>query len=286
MRFDIITLFPDLFGPHLTQGVTRRAFALLPPGRADAPVQSSAESDMDSRSQAPAPPATDGNAAAPDAPMLIKLWQLRDFATDAYRRVDDRPFGGGPGMVMLAEPLERALTFVKSEQNKDVPVIHFTPSGERLTQARVQALSAGPGAILLCGRYEGIDQRVIDRHVTLELSLGDFVLSGGELPALALLDAIARLQPEVLSQHSHLQDSFSDGLLEGPCYSRPEQLPDGRAVPAVLLSGHHAQTARWRRERSLELTAQRRPDLIAAARAAGSLSRDDERFLASLERGI
>jgi tRNA (guanine37-N1)-methyltransferase len=140
--------------------------------------------------------------------------------------------------------------------------------------------------VLLCGRYEGVDQRFLDRHVDLELSLGDFVLSGGELPALALLDAVARLQPGVLGDaQSHEQDSFSDGLFDCPHYSRPEVLGDGdaaQAVPAVLLSGHHAEIARWRRERALELTARRRPDLIAAARAAGALAPADERFLASL----
>ncbi len=244
MRFDILTLFPDLFAPHLTQGITRRAFD--------------------------------------SGQVQLKFWPLRDFATDAYRRVDDRPFGGGPGMVMLAEPLERAIEAAKAERETGVAVIHFTPSGRVLDQTLVQEMATGPGAILLCGRYEGIDQRVIERHVTLEISLGDFVLSGGELPALALLDAVARLQPEVLSEHSHEQDSFSDGLLEGPSYSRPERLPDGREVPPVLLSGHHAQIARWRREQSLRLTAQRRPDLIAHARAAGRLSPADEKYLRSL----
>ena len=249
MRFDIITLFPELFAPHLAQGVTRRAFDS---GR-----------------------------------VQVQLWPLRDFALDTYRRVDDRPFGGGPGMVMLAEPLERALDAVRSHRTDagdagDVPVVHFTPCGQRLDQAGVQAFAQGSGAILLCGRYEGIDQRVIERHVTHEISLGDFVLSGGELPALALLDAVARLQPDVLSEPSHQQDSFSDGLLEGPSYSRPERLADGREVPAVLLSGHHGQIARWRRERALELTARRRPDLINAARLAGRLSKADEVYLRSL----
>jgi tRNA (guanine37-N1)-methyltransferase len=140
--------------------------------------------------------------------------------------------------------------------------------------------------VLLCGRYEGIDQRFVDRHVTLELSLGDFVLSGGELPALALLDGVARLQPGVLGDaRSHQQDSFEDGLLDCPHYSRPELLDTAEGawpVPPVLMSGHHAQIARWRRDRSLELTARRRPDLIAAARAAGRLSIVDERFLAAL----
>jgi tRNA (guanine37-N1)-methyltransferase len=164
-------------------------------------------------------------------------------------------------------------------------VVHFSPSGRRLDQARVREFAAGPGAILLCGRYEGVDQRVIDAQVTHEISLGDFVLSGGELPALALLDAVARLMPGVLSAPSHEQDSFSDGLLEGPQYSRPEllQIEGGPApVPPVLLSGHHAEVARWRRERSLELTARRRPDLIDAARAAGRLDRSDEEFLRGL----
>ena len=193
-------------------------------------------------------------------------------------------------MVLLAEPLERALTAVRADQaaagQGTRPVIHFTPTGRRIDQALVLEMAAGPGAVLLCGRYEGIDQRVLDRHVDLELSLGDFVLSGGELPALALLDAVARLQQGVLGDaQSHQQDSFSDGLLEGPHYSRPEVLltDDGpQPIPPVLLSGHHERIARWRREQSLALTARRRPDLIAAARAAQQLSADDERFLGRL----
>jgi tRNA (guanine37-N1)-methyltransferase len=236
MRFDVITLFPELFGPHLTQGITRRAF--------------------ESRQ------------------VDVRLWPLRDFAEDAYRRVDDRPYGGGPGMVMLVEPLERAWAAVRADRGGSaVPLVHFTPTGLPMTQARIEALAAGDGAVLLCGRYEGIDQRFIDRHVTLELSLGDFVLSGGELPALALLDAVARLQPGVLNAPSHEQDSFSDGLLDCPHYSRPEvlQTPEGPLpVPPVLLSGHHAEIARWRRERQLEVTMRRRPDLVARrARPAG-----------------
>jgi len=250
MRFDVLTIFPELFAPHLTHGVTRRAF--------------------ESRQ------------------VDVRLWPLRDFAEDNYHRVDDRPYGGGPGMVMLVEPLERALAAVKADRmaqggEAEPAVIHFSPTGRRLDQALAQELAAGPGAILLCGRYEGIDQRVLDRHVTLEVSLGDFVLSGGELPALALLDAVARLQDGVLGDaRSHQQDSFSDGLLDCPHFSRPEVLPDGREVPAVLLSGHHADIKRWRREQSLALTAARRPDLIEAARAAGRLSKADEAFLAQL----
>jgi tRNA (guanine37-N1)-methyltransferase len=249
MRFDVVTLFPELFDAPLKQGITRRAF--------DSGV------------------------------VQVHLWPLRDFADDAYRRVDDRPYGGGPGMVMLAEPLLRALAVMRTQRvdGATVPVVHFSPAGRRLDQAMVREFADSAGAVLLCGRYEGVDQRLIDAQVTHEISLGDFVLSGGELPALVLLDAVARLMPGVLSAPSHEQDSFSDGLLEGPQFSRPEQLatPAGVvAVPPVLLSGHHAEVARWRREQSLALTARRRPDLIVAARAAGRLDRADEQFLRGL----
>ena len=250
MRFDVITLFPELFAPHLTQGITRRAFES---GSVD-----------------------------------VKLWPLRDFADNTYRRVDDRPYGGGPGMVMLAEPLQRALQAIRAARAEAVqaPLVHFTPTGRRIDQAVVEEFAAGAGAVFLCGRYEGIDQRFIDRNVTLELSLGDFVLSGGELPALALLDAVARLQDGVLGDaQSHQQDSFSEGLLDCPHFSRPEvwQTEAGaQAVPEALMSGHHALIARWRREQSLQLTASRRPDLIAAARAANRLTPSDEAYLKSL----
>jgi len=253
MRFDIVTLFPELFAPHLTLGVTRRAF--------------------ESRQ------------------VDVRLWQLRDFADDPHRRVDDRPYGGGPGMVMLAEPLERVVAAIRSDrvESPPAPLILFSPAGRRLDQALVRELALGKGALLLCGRYEGVDQRFIDERVDLELSLGDFVLSGGEVAALALLDAVTRLQPGVLNDElSHLEESFESGLLEAPHYSRPEVWHAGeataRAVPAPLLSGHHAEIARWRRERALEITSQRRPDLIVAARAAGRLTPDDERFLGA--RGL
>ncbi|MBL8323445.1 MAG: tRNA (guanosine(37)-N1)-methyltransferase TrmD [Rubrivivax sp.] len=258
MRFDVVTLFPELFAPHFGHGVTRRAFG----------------------------------AGA----VQVRLWPLRDFAEGAYRRVDDRPFGGGPGMVMLAQPLLRACAAARADRGLPaampppaaggLPVVHFTPTGRRIDQAVVHELAGGEGALLVCGRYEGVDQRFIDACVTHELSLGDFVLSGGEIAALAVLDAVARLQEGVIRRHSHQQDSFSDGLLEGPQYSRPERLlVEGRVldVPSVLLGGHHGQIERWRRERSLALTARRRPDLIAAARLAGRLSGDDERFLAQLQ---
>lgn len=244
MRFDVVTLFPELFEPFLKVGVTRRAFET-------------------------------GQVA-------VRLWNLRDFAEGNYRRVDDRPFGGGPGMVMMAEPLARCLEAVRAE-NPAAPVVLFSPVGERLDHAGVERWSAGPGAILVCGRYEGIDQRFIDRHVDVQLSLGDFVLSGGEIAALALLDAVARLQPGVLNDEgSHQEDSFNpalDGLLDCPHYTRPEEW-QGAKAPAELLSGHHAQIERWRRERRLEITAQRRPDLLEAARARGRLSPADEAFLA------
>jgi tRNA (guanine37-N1)-methyltransferase len=245
VRFDVVTIFPELFAPHLALGVTRRAF-------------SSAQVD-------------------------VRLWPLRDFADVPHRRVDDRPFGGGPGMVLLVEPLERALRAIRAERADLAPLVHFTPTGRRIDQGVVREFAQGTGAVLLCGRYEGIDQRFIDRHVDVELSLGDFVLSGGELPALALLDAVARLQEGVLGDaKSHQQDSFSDGLLDCPHYSRPEVLPGDAAVPAALMSGHHAEIARWRREQSLALTARRRPDLIAVARAAGQLSAADEQYLARI----
>ncbi|MBP7131323.1 MAG: tRNA (guanosine(37)-N1)-methyltransferase TrmD [Aquabacterium sp.] len=258
VRFDVITLFPELFAPFQTVGVTRRAF----------------------------------ETKAVD----VCLWQLRDFAEGVYRRVDDRPFGGGPGMVMLVEPLVRCLSAIRADQqvaaSPRLPVVLFSPAGKPLTQQRVQQLAEGPGAVLVCGRYEGIDQRFIDAHVDEEISLGDYVLSGGELPALTLIDAVTRLQPGVLHDAaSHEQDSFSDGLLDCPHYSRPEVLDcpaEGNersvdaTVPSVLMSGHHAHIARWRREQQLRITAQRRPELIQAARARGELSKQDEHFLSQL----
>jgi tRNA (guanine37-N1)-methyltransferase len=247
MRFDILTLFPELFAPFLASGVTRRAY----------------ESGQ----------------------VEVRLWNPRDFAQGNYKRVDDRPFGGGPGMVMLAEPLARCLAAVRADRTDPAPLVLFSPTGSRLDHAAVEAWSAGPGAILLCGRYEGVDQRFIDAHVDVEISLGDFVLSGGEIAAMALLDSVARLQPGVLNDEgSHAADSFNpaiDGLLDCPHYTRPEEW-EGRRVPPELLSGHHAQIDRWRRERRLEATAQLRPDLVAAARAAGLLTAKDEAFLAAL----
>ena len=245
MRIDVITLFPELFSAHLVHGVTRRAFE---PGRID-----------------------------------VHLWPLRDFGDPPHARVDDRPYGGGPGMVLLVEPLERALAAVRAARDEaaPAPLVSFSPAGTLLRQPTVEQFAAGPGAILLCGRYEGIDQRFIDARVDCELSIGDYVLSGGELPALVLLDALARLQPGVLGDaRSHQQDSFSAGLLDHPHYSRPERLADGTGVPEELLSGNHAAIAAWRRGQSLALTAERRPDLLEAARADGLLGPADEAALA------
>lgn len=249
MRFDVITLFPELFAPFLASGVTRRAYA--------------------------------------SGQVAVVLWNPRDFGESNYRRVDDRPFGGGPGMVMLAEPLAQCLAAVRAARGEpeaeQAPLLLFSPIGQRLDHAGVERWGQGPGAVLLCGRYEGIDQRFIDRSVDVQLSLGDFVLSGGELPAMALLDAVARLQPGVLHDAgSHAEDSFNpalDGLLDCPHYTRPE-VWQGAGVPAPLLSGHHAQIAEWRRAQRVLWTARHRPDLIDAARAAGRLAPADEALLA------
>jgi len=246
MRFDVITLFPELFAPFLASGVTRRAYETR---------------QVD-----------------------VRLWNLRDHAEGNYRRVDDRPFGGGPGMVMMAAPLTQCLGAIRADRAGDgAPVVLFSPIGSRIGQAVVEQWSASAGAVLICGRYEGLDQRFIDTHVDVQLSLGDFVLSGGEIAAMALLDAVARLQPGVLNgEGSHQFDSFNpalDGLLDCPHYTRPE-VWEGQAVPAALMSGHHAQIERWRRDRRLEFTARHRPDLVAAARDAGRLSPADEAALA------
>jgi tRNA (guanine37-N1)-methyltransferase len=253
MRFDVITLFPELFAPFLASGITRRAYG--------------------------------------SGQVEVHLWNPRDWAEGNYRRVDDRPFGGGPGMVMMAEPLLHCLEAIRQarvaqdarEEVSPSPVLLFSPIGTTLKHAVVAEWAQSQGAILLCGRYEGIDQRFIDTHVTHQLSLGDFVLSGGELAAMVLLDALARLQPGVLNDEgSYQQDSFNpalDGLLDCPHYTRPE-VWQGQEVPAELLSGHHAHIERWRRDQRLRITAQHRPELIEQARAQGLLDAKDERFLA------
>jgi tRNA (guanine37-N1)-methyltransferase len=231
MRFDVVTLFPELFAPFLASGVTRRAY---------------------------------------DGPVTVRLWNPRDYAEGNYRRIDDRPFGGGPGMVMMAEPMARCLDAIREDRAEEAApaqVVLFSPLGSRLDHAAVEAWSASAGAVLVCGRYEGIDQRFIDAYVDRQISLGDFVLSGGEIPAMALLDAVARLQPGVLNDEgSHQQDSFNpalDGLLDCPHYTRPETWRDV-AVPATLMSGDHARIERWRRDQRVALTTALRPDLLPA----------------------
>ncbi|WP_420402848.1 tRNA (guanosine(37)-N1)-methyltransferase TrmD [Nisaea sp.] len=188
----------------------------------------------------------------------LKTLDIRDFARDKHRSVDDTPFGGGSGMVMRPDVVDAALAAVE-----DVPGrrIYLSPRGARFDQAMARELADGPGVVLLCGRYEGLDQRVIDARGLCEVSLGDFVLSGGEIPALALLDACIRLLPGVLGTAATLdEESFEEGLLEYPLYTQPREW-NGLSVPEVLLSGHHARISSWRRERSEEITRERRPDL-------------------------
>ena len=194
----------------------------------------------------------------------LEAVQIRDFATDRHRTVDDTPAGGGAGMVMRADVLARALD-AASPPGDARPRLLMSPRGKPLTQARVRALAASPGAVILCGRFEGIDQRLIDARELEEVSIGDFILSGGEPAAIVLLDAVVRLLPGVMgNEASGSEESFEGGLLEHPHYTRPAEF-EGRAIPEVLTSGNHAKIARWRREQAEALTAQRRPDLVAAA---------------------
>jgi len=209
---------------------------------------------------------------------LISLhgWNPRDYAEGNYRRVDDRPFGGGPGMVMLIDPLRAAIHAARDADKAPVQVICMSPQGQPLTQAKVRELAALPRLMLLCGRYEGIDERLLQAEVDQELSLGDYVLSGGELAAAVIVDAVARLRDGVLhTPESAIQDSFEgDGLLDCPHYTRPVEHVLG-GVPEILLSGNHAEIARWRRQQSLGRTWQRRPDLLNEA----ALTKEDRVLL-------
>ena len=195
----------------------------------------------------------------------MKFWDPRDFTRDNYRTVDDRPFGGGPGMVMLAEPLDLALTAAKTalrREGRTPRLIYLSPQGRRLDQKLVEELSEAPALVLLAGRYEGIDERLYARHALEEVSIGDYVLSGGELPAMVLLDALMRRIPGALGHaDSAEEDSFADGLLDCPHYTRPEDYL-GLRVPAALRSGNHAEVARWRLRQALRRTRERRPDLL------------------------
>mgnify|MGYP001319012778 CR=1 FL=1 len=252
LRFDVISLFPQVFSAVTQYGVTGRAHQ--------------------------------------EGMWELSCWNPRDYTTDTHRTVDDRPYGGGPGMVMLAAPLEAALAEAQAARQAcglDTEVVLLSPAGQPFNQALAQSWAQGSGAIVICGRYEGIDQRFIDTHVTHEVSLGDFVLSGGEFAALAMIDAVVRLVPGVLNhEQSAARDSFHEGLgglLDSPHYTRPEIDEQGRSVPRVLCSGDHRAIAQWRRQQSLLLTAGRRPELIKNARCQGWLTAEDEYFLTQLK---
>lgn len=246
MRIDLVTLFPEMFGVVRDLGVTGRAHA--------------------------------------SKLWSLRTWNPRDYTQDIHRTVDDRPYGGGPGMVMMAEPLSLTLRAIGAERSSvaPVPVVLLSPIGQPFDQSQASRLARSSGAIFICGRYEGIDQRFIEREVDEQWSLGDFVVSGGEIAAMAMIDAAVRLLPGALNHgESAVQDSFQDalsGLLDSPHYTRPENL-NGEIVPPVLLSGNHALIARWRREQSLALTLVKRPDLLEQARARGLLTALDEQFL-------
>ena len=222
--FGVVSLFPDMFAPFTQQGVIGRA------------VKSGT--------------------------VMVDTFNPRDFTHDRHRTVDDRPYGGGPGMLMMVKPLTDAIQAAKKVGGESSKVIYLSPQGKPLDQAGAQRLANIDRTILICGRYEGIDERVIERHVDEEISIGDYVLSGGELPAMVLMDAVARLVPGVLGHKaSAVEDSFTDGLLDCPHYTRPEIL-DGQKVPEVLLSGDHEKIRQWRLMQSLGRTLQRRPDLL------------------------
>ncbi|MCB1774588.1 MAG: tRNA (guanosine(37)-N1)-methyltransferase TrmD [Gammaproteobacteria bacterium] len=235
MRFDIVSLFPDMFDA-MRHGVTGRA---IERGLVD-----------------------------------VCHWNPRDYTDDVHRTVDDRPYGGGPGMVMMVEPLREALQAATAAA-PDSRVVYLSPQGRRFDQAAAAGMAALPGLVLLAGRYEGVDERLIEAYVDEEWSIGDFVLSGGELPAMVLMDTVIRLLPGVLGHaDSAAQDSYADGLLDCPHYTRPEQV-EGRTVPEVLLSGNHERIRRWRLQQALGRTWLRRPDLLRDRR----LSDEEQQLL-------
>lgn len=241
MIFDVVTLFPEMFTALTRSGISARAHQ--------------------------------------QGIYRLHCWNPRDFTEDVHRSVDDRPYGGGPGMVMLAEPLEQAIDAAKARQVaagvQESRVIHLAPTGRPLTHAIVMELVKLPGMVLLASRYEGVDQRLLDRKVDEEYSIGDYVLSGGELPAMVLMDAIIRQLPGSLGDaDSALQDSFVQGLLDCPHYTRPEVL-HGVRVPEVLTSGNHAKIREWRLMQSLRRTRELRPDLLAAR----PLTKEESRLL-------
>lgn len=245
-RYDVITIFPGMLDALLDFGITRRAM---------------------------------------DAGLFeLRTWDPRDFTEDSYRRVDDRPYGGGPGMVMMAEPLMRAIDAARRRQQEGGVarslVVLMSPQGERLSEPLVRELAEADGLVLVAGRYEGLDERVVEKAVDREVSIGDYVTSGGELPAMVVIDCVVRRLPGSLNDaESAVQDSFSAGLLDWPHYTRPEAWKDA-VVPPVLLSGNHAAIARWRRKQALGRTYARRPELLEAA----SLSREDRQLLDEYRR--
>ena len=239
-KFDIVTLFPEMFDAVTKYGITSRALQ---------------QKIYD-----------------------VQFWNPRDFTTDNHKTVDDRPYGGGPGMVMLIEPLEKAISAAKAVQmaeNIEPWVVHVSPAGKPLTHDKVMQLSNKAGLVILASRYEGVDQRLIDAEVDEEISIGDYVLSGGELPAMVLMDAIIRQLPGSLGDSdSAVEDSFVDGLLDCPHYTRPEEYK-GVKVPDVLMSGNHAKIRQWRLKMSLQRTRDQRPDLLAAR----PLTKEEARLL-------
>lgn len=242
--FGVVTLFPEMMQMFTQQGVTGRSVK-------------------------------NGN-------VQVECFNPRDFTHDKHRTVDDRPYGGGPGMLMMVQPLTDAILAAKQAAGEKTKVIYLSPQGKKLDQAGVKQLAENASLILVAGRYEGIDERVIQNQVDEEWSIGDYVLSGGELPAMILMDAIARLVPGVLGhEQSALQDSFSDGLLDCPHYTRPENL-DGRLVPKVLLSGDHDKIRQWRLQQSLGRTWQRRPELLNDL----ALTEEQQRLLAEYQRQV
>ena len=219
MKFDVLTLFPEMFEP-LNSSIIGRA----------------REKNL----------------------IEINLINIRDFSKDKHKKVDDTPYGGGAGMVMMPDVVYDAY---KSVEDKNAKVIYMSPQGKKLTQKKVEELAKQEHLIILCGHYEGIDQRVIDKIVDEEISIGDYVLTGGELPSMVLIDAVSRYNSGVIAEESREEESFANGLLEYPQYTRPEVF-EGERVPEVLLSGHHANIEKWRREKALEITAKKRPDLL------------------------
>jgi tRNA (guanine37-N1)-methyltransferase len=245
-HFDVITIFPEMLDALLDHGITARALE--------------------------------------EKRFELKTWNPRDFTADNYRRVDDRPFGGGPGMVMMAEPLQACIDAAKARQRGAgvgrPKVVLMSPQGERLTEALVQELAQDEGVVLIAGRYEGVDERLVARSVDREISIGDYVTSGGELPAMVVIDCLVRRIPGSLNDaESAAQDSFSDGLLDWPHFTRPEKW-QGAGVPEVLMSGNHAAIRRWRRKQALGRTWDRRRDLVDESK----LSREDRQLLEEYRR--